>query len=118
VIVVAGLASELQLDILKLLQQQFGVSLFLGGAANRRRLHLVDHGFIAGSGFDAQVARQQKIAAIALRHFHNIPAMTEVLDIFFQNDFHISISKNSKNSFEQCSSDAAQTAAERCCEPA
>lgn len=89
-IAVAGLALEAEFDLVQLLHQLFGVGLFLGGAPNRGVLHLLDDGLVSGRGFDRQVPGQQKIATVALGNFDDISTMAEVLDVFLQNDFHVS----------------------------
>jgi len=62
----ARLAQELHFEPLKLLGQRFGFRLFLGGAAHRRGLHLLDDSLVGLSGLNRQLLGKQKIPPVSL----------------------------------------------------
>ena len=73
-IVLAGAALERNRNAFELLGQLFRLRLLLGGAAHRRRLHLLDDRLVARRSLNRQLARQQIIASIAFRNFHHVAA--------------------------------------------
>src|SRR6185312_8816904 len=93
VVLLTDLAGELERHIVKLLGQLLSGSLLSGGLAHGRGLHLLDDGLVALVGLDGQLARQKEIAAVALGDFYHISARAQLLDIFFQDDFHCADSK-------------------------
>src|SRR5438132_6906223 len=84
----AGAAVERDFDAVKLFRQRFGASSLFGEAADGRGLHLLDDGLVRKRGFNGELLRQKKIAAITLGNPYHVAARAELGYIFFQNDFH------------------------------
>ena len=47
---------------------------------------------LACGGLHRKLARQQKVAAVALRNLHHVSAMTQIVYVFLQNNFHVKLS--------------------------
>src|SRR6185503_20137997 len=88
VLVLADLAFEHQFDCIELSRKALGLGLLFGRLANSRALHLLDDGLVRGSRFDGELARQQVVAPIAVSDFNHIAAVSELVYVFLQNDFH------------------------------
>src|SRR5581483_2399737 len=86
VILLADFALECELHVIELLRKRFGSGLFFGGLAHGSGFHLLDDGFIGAACFDSKFARQKEVAAISFGDLHDLAAMAELFDIFFEND--------------------------------
>ena len=64
-----------------------------GGAARGSFFHLFNDGLVGQCCLQGQLAGEQEIAAVAVRHLHDIAAVAEVGYVFFQNDFHLKLSR-------------------------
>ncbi len=84
---------KLRTDGLELGNELLSLCLLSGGAARSSGFHLFDNGFVGQSSLQGQLARQQEIAAVAVSHLHDIAAVAEVGYVFFQNDFHLKLSR-------------------------
>ncbi len=100
--VFARLAGKAQHDRLQLGDQCFGHGLFRGGAARGRGFHLLDDGLVGLSGLHRKLAGQQKVAAVAFCNLHHVSAMTQIVYIFLQNDFHVKLSNVSAALRRRC----------------
>ncbi len=87
-LVLANLALEHKLNLGELGSQLLGPGLLLGGLANRRCLHLLDDCLVCESRFDRELLRQQVVAPVAVSDLNHIAAMSELVYVFLQNDFH------------------------------
>ena len=86
----AGEGEDHGLELSNLL---FCLCLLGSGAAGGGGLHLVDDRLVRCGGLQRQLAGQQEIAAVAIGHLDDIAAVAQVSYVFFQNDFHLEISK-------------------------
>ena len=88
-IIFTGLARELYGHAV----QEFGLLLrgvqFGGGFFGQRSADTLERLHVAGGGFDSDFARQKKIARVARLDGDYVTAVTEVFDVFLQNDLHI-----------------------------
>src|SRR5579884_2985768 len=88
VILLADFALERKLHIVELLRESFGTGLFFCRLADGCSLHLLDDSLVGAACFNGKLARQKEIAAVSFGDFHDLAAMAELFDIFFENDFH------------------------------
>jgi hypothetical protein len=86
-VVFAGLARELELDAVERGGLFLGCVLLGGGFLRQRAADPFERLHVAGSGFDRQLVRQQKIARVAGLHVNDVAAMAELFDIFLENYF-------------------------------
>ncbi len=92
-LVLADLPLEHQLNLVQLGRQRFSRRLLLRRLAHCGGLHLLDHGLVGRRRFNRQLARQQIVAPVTVGNLHHIAAMSKLVDVFLQNDFHCSLSR-------------------------
>ena len=84
----ARLAGKAEHDGRELGGQLFCLNLFRGRAASGGGLHRIDDGLVGVSSLQRKLARQQKIAAVAIGDLYHVSAVAQMLYVFFQNHFH------------------------------
>jgi hypothetical protein len=86
-VVLAGLARELELDAVERGGLLFCGVLFGGGFLRQRAANALERLHVAGGGFDGQFVRQQEIARVARLHVDDVAAVAELFDVFLENYF-------------------------------
>src|SRR5258706_7168113 len=89
-LVLANLALEHELNLRELRGQLFRPCLLLDRLAHSRGLHLLDHSLVGGGRLDGELFGEQVVAPIAIGDLDHVAAMSELIYVFLQNDFHCS----------------------------
>src|SRR5580704_1432577 len=90
-VVLAGLAVELDGDTAEQLGLLFGSIEFGGGFLGQRAANALERLHVARRGFDADFVGQQEIAGVAGLDGDNVAAVAEFFYVFLKNDLHDSL---------------------------
>src|SRR5580704_3837570 len=88
-VVLAGLARELQRHTIEQLRLFVRGIQLRGGLFRERRADAFDRLQIAGIGFNGELARQKEIAGVAGLDGDDVAAVSQLFDIFLKNDLHV-----------------------------
>ena len=87
-LVLAGLALEGEDHFVELRRKLLGADLLLRGLAKGRGLHLLDDSLVGGGRFDGELFGKEVVAAITVSDLDHVAPVSELEDIFLENDFH------------------------------